>query len=387
MEQSLYIKEVPQGLVEDIKSGKFKSYLELIKHIDVEYPNFDYSTDKWDETIKNLADEGNTFAQSYYALLQINAGNYNEAFYYATEATKKNNADAYYFLSECYFQGLGVEKDLEKCNELLNKAVELGSADAEYTEGLFRFLKQGENLGRFRNYGSAIHMLTLAAKKGHPKAQMDLGYMLGFFFMDAEIRETAIVDGATPDIPKALEWLIKAAEQRNVTAMELLAEHYGNNGQTQLSNEWSYCVEMIDGISTWMAYPEESKERQQRRLKAANNGGMDAQLAMGMIYMLGKFGNEKNPQKAVEWWEKAATQGSTLALNNLGHAYSTGDLGSVDLEKAKEYFRKSSELGNEQAKEFLRKLEAGNNNGSKKKGCMGVLAIPLILGIILSYLL
>ena len=386
MEQSLYIKEVPQGLVEDIKSGKFKSYLELIDQIDVEYPNFDYSTDKWDETIKNLADGGNTFAQSYYALLQINARNYKVAIQYATEATKKNNADAYYFLCECYFQGLGVEKDLEKCNELLNKAVELGSADAEYTEGLFRFLKQGENLGRIRNYGSAVHMLTLAAKKGHPKAQMDLGYMLGFFFMDAETRETAIVDGATPDIPKALEWLIKAAEQRNVTAMELLAEHYANNGQKQLSNEWGYCVEMIDGISTWMAYPEESKERQQNRLKAANNGGMDAQLAMGMIYMLGKFSNEKNPQKAVEWWEKAAKQGSTLALNNLGHAYSTGDLGAVNTEKAKEYFKKSCELGNEQAREFLQKLE-GNNVGSNKKGCMSMLAIPLILGIIIAYFL
>ena len=386
MEQSLYIKEVPQGLVEDIKSGKFKSYLELIDQIDVEYPNFDYSTDKWDETIKNLADGGNTFAQSYYALLQINARNYKVAIQYATEAIKRNNADAYYFLCECYFQGLGVEKDLEKCNELLNKAVELGSADAEYTEGLFRFLKQGENLGRIRNYGSAVHMLTLAAKKGHPKAQMDLGYMLGFFFMDAETRETAIVDGATPDIPKALEWLIKAAEQRNVTAMELLAEHYANNGQTQLSNEWGYCVEMIDGISTWMAYPEESKERQQNRLKAANNGGMDAQLAMGMIYMLGKFCNEKNPQKAVEWWEKAAEQGSTLALNNLGHAYSTGDLGAVNTEKAKEYFKKSCELGNEQAREFLQKLE-GNNVGSNKKGCMSMLAIPLILGIIIAYFL
>ena len=386
MEQSLYIKEVPQGLVEDIKSGKFKSYLELIDQIDVEYPNFDYSTDKWDETIKNLADGGNTFAQSYYALLQINARNYKVAIQYATEAIKKNNADAYYFLCECYYQGLGVEKDLEKCNELLNKAVELGSADAEYTEGLFRFLKQGENLGRIRNYGSAVHMLTLAAKKGHPKAQMDLGYMLGFFFMDAETRETAIVDGATPDIPKALEWLIKAAEQRNVTAMELLAEHYGNNGQAQLSNEWSYCVEMIDGISTWMVYPEESKERQQNRLKAANNGGRDAQLAMGMIYMLGKFSNEKNPKKAVEWWEKAAEQGSTLALNNLGHAYSTGDLGAVNTEKAKEYFKKSCELGNEQAREFLQKLE-GNNVGSNKKGCMSMLAIPLILGIIIAYFL
>lgn len=386
MEQSLYIKEIPQGLVEDIKSGKFKSYLELINHIDVEYPNFDYSTDKWDDTIRELADGGNTFAQSYYALLQINARNYDVAIQYATEATKKNNADAYYFLCECYYQGLGVEKDLEKCNELLNKAVELGSADAEYTEGLFRFLKQGENLGRIRNYGSAVHMLTLAAKKGHPKAQMDLGYMLGFFFMDAETRETAIVDGATPDIPKALEWLIKAAEQRNVTAMELLAEHYANNGQTQLSNEWGYCVEMIDGISTWMAYPEESKERQQNRLKAANNGGMDAQLAMGMIYMLGKFSNEKNPQKAVEWWEKAAEQGSTLALNNLGHAYSTGDLGAVNTEKAKEYFKKSCELGNELAREFLQKLE-GNNVGSNKKGCMSMLVIPLILGIIIAYFL
>lgn len=386
MDRSLLYQKVPQELIEDIKSGKFNSYLELIKHIDVEYPNFNYSTDKCEETIKKLADEGNTFAQSYYALLQINAGNYDTAIKYATEATKKNNADAYYFLSECYYQGLGVEKDLEKCNELLNKAVELGSADAEYTEGLFRFLKQGENLGRLRNYGSAIQMLTLAAKKGHSKAQMDLGYMLGFFFMDAKTRDTAIVDGATPNIPKALEWLRKAAEQRNVTAMELLAEYYANNGQTQLSNQWGSCIEMIDDISTWMAYPEESDERQQNRLKVANNGGIDAQLALGMIYMLGNFDTKKNPQKAVEWWEKAAAQGSTLALNNLGHAYSSGDMGTVNTEKAKEYFKKSCELGNEQATELLMKLE-GNNNSSNKKGCMGILLIPIILSIILSCVL
>lgn len=85
----------------------------------------------------------------------------------------------------------------------------------------------------------------------------------------------------------ALEWLRKAAEQRNVTSMELLAEYYGNNDQTQLSNQWGSCIEMIDDISIWMAYPEESDERQQNRLKAANNGGIDAQLALGMIYMLG----------------------------------------------------------------------------------------------------
>ena len=92
MEQSLYIKEVPQRLVEDIKSGKFKSYLELIDHIDVEYPNFDYSTDKWDDTIRELADKGNSFAQSYYALLQINAGNYNKKIViYKKEIVKNSN--------------------------------------------------------------------------------------------------------------------------------------------------------------------------------------------------------------------------------------------------------------------------------------------------------
>ena len=215
---------------------------------------------------------------------------------------------------------------------------------------------------------------------------MDLGYMLGFFFMNAKTRDTAIVDGATPNIPEALEWLRKAAEQRNVTSMELLAEYYGNNGQTQLSNQWGSCIEMIDDISIWMAYPEESDERQQNRLKAANNGGIDAQLALGMIYMLGNFDTKKNPQKAVEWWEKAAAQGSTLALNNLGHAYSSGDIGTVNTEKAKEYFKKSCELGNEQATEFLMKLE-GNNNSSNKKGCMGILLIPIILSIILSCVL
>ena len=52
----------------------------------------------------------------------------------------------------------------------------------------------------------------------------------------------------------------------------------------------------------------------------------------------------------------------------------------------KEYFKKSCELGNEQATEFLMKLEV-NNNSSNKKGCMGILLIPIILSIILSCLL
>lgn len=90
--------------------------------------------------------------------------------------------------------------------------------------------------------------------------------------------------------------------------------------------------------------------------------------------------------KCEETIKKLADEGNTLALNNLGHAYSSGDMGTVNTEKAKEYFKKSCELGNEQATEFLMKLE-GNNNSFNKKGCMDILLIPIILSIILSCVL
>ena len=86
---------------------------------------------------------------------------------------------------------------------------------------------------------------------------------------------------------------------------------------------------------------------------------------------------------------------NTIGLESKGYMRGESELGFIYYKgigvgqhqtKAKEYFKKSCELGNEQATEFLMKLE-GNNNSSNKKGCMGILLIPIILSIILSCVL
>lgn len=48
------------------------------------------------------------------------------------QAAKINYADAVFKLARTYFDGKNKERDVEKCKELLQRAVELGNSDASY---------------------------------------------------------------------------------------------------------------------------------------------------------------------------------------------------------------------------------------------------------------
>lgn len=56
-------------------------------------------------------------------------------------------------------------------------------------------------------------------------------------------------------------------------------------------------------------------------------------------------GNEKDYQKAVEYYQKAAALGNAMALNNLGMCYEHGYGVTQDYEKAKEYYEKAIAAG------------------------------------------
>lgn len=71
----------------------------------------------------------------------------------------------------------------------------------------------------------------------------------------------------------------------------------------------------------------------------------DVQLKIGWMYHLGR-GVDKNIQKAVEWYRKAAKQGNSFAQVNLGILHANGDGVEKDYGEAVKWYRKAVEKWN-----------------------------------------
>jgi hypothetical protein len=81
-----------------------------------------------------------------------------------------------------------------------------------------------------------------------------------------------------------------------------------------------------------------------------------AQYLVGTMYVFGE-GTAVDFTEAVYWFGVAADQGHAPSLNELGIMYADGMGVEPDLEKAKEFWKKSEELGCEEAGENLKQLE------------------------------
>ena len=77
----------------------------------------------------------------------------------------------------------------------------------------------------------------------------------------------------------------------------------------------------------------------------AEQGHAQAQVNLGWCYESGTE-VEKDEQKAVEWYQKAAEQGYANAQCNLGVCYEHGTGVEKDEQKAVEWYQKAAEQGN-----------------------------------------
>lgn len=149
-----------------------------------------------------------------------------------------------------------------------------------------------------------IITLTLKAKSGEAEAQNDLGEA----YYDGK--------GVTENLPEAVKWFTRAAEQENVKA------------ENNLGNCYYY------GNGVYKDYGEAVKWY----TKAAEQGYAEAQNSLGYYYEI----NELNPKKAVEWYTKAAEQGLPMAQCNLGICYKNGDGVEKNLEEAIKWYTKAA---------------------------------------------
>lgn len=88
---------------------------------------------------------------------------------------------------------------------------------------------------------------------------------------------------------------------------------------------------------------------------AEKEDNCSAQYNVGILYRDGGKGVAKNPQKAVEWFRKAAEQGYSNAQDELGKCYARGTGIPKDMTKAVEWFAKSAEQGNMEGQNDLAK--------------------------------
>ena len=78
--------------------------------------------------------------------------------------------------------------------------------------------------------------------------------------------------------------------------------------------------------------------------KAAEQGDVDAQLALGDMYSDGR-GVEKDFKGAAKWYRKAAEQGDVGSQSELGGMYSKGEGVEQDFKEAAKWYRKAAEQG------------------------------------------
>ncbi len=74
---------------------------------------------------------------------------------------------------------------------------------------------------------------------------------------------------------------------------------------------------------------------------AARRGDADAQLNLGYMYETGQIGGMPDYAASMKWYLKAAAQGNSSAMNNIGWAYHQGLGVEPDQYKAREWFERA----------------------------------------------
>jgi hypothetical protein len=96
-------------------------------------------------------------------------------------------------------------------------------------------------------------------------------------------------------------------------------------------------------------FGQNTSERYQKLLKAAEQGDADAQVELGNCYYEGQ-GVKQDDGEGVAWIRKAAEQGLAEAQYTLGGFYEYGQGVEKDIDKAAEWYKKAADQGDDIAK-------------------------------------
>ena len=150
----------------------------------------------------------------------------------------------------------------------------------------------------------------------------------------------------------AITWCTNATEEGSSEAQYLLGTHYYRS---------MYPLSKAKFVDNPEYNPQKGFEF---LIQSANRGEVDAQLEVGKLYAIAEYQRSPGqdpPQdcsKAIEWWQKAAEQGSAAALCNIAYFSARPPFGCPweqygNYKKAYEYWEKAAALGYKPAQDEL----------------------------------
>jgi len=238
-------------------------------------------------------------------------------------------------------------------NEIKSKA-RSGDSNAQYL--LSQLLKTGKGLEK--NLESYKKWLEDAAKNGNNKAMKELGdcYAKGYAVATEEMA--------------AISWYRKAIEAGNVEAnfkmAKILLTGLKDTGEEELPEDLKEAESLLrtaanEGVvdaqyELGLLFQIKAKgltkdfiESERWLLKASKNDHLNAQNALGYLYAFGSEDGKvkENQEEAMKWWSSAAEKNHAEAQYNLGVAYAR---------KAIDNWTKSSKLGDQKSRYMLNQI-------------------------------
>lgn len=242
-----------------------------------------------------------------------------KAFRHYQKVAEQGDKEAQYHLGMMYLQGkVEGAVNLPKAQEWLEK-----SAAQNYLHALYQ-------LGEMYHKGPLV--VEVAKAFGYHLKAAELGaarsqYLVGFWYGNG--------NGGQKDDAKSLEWLLKSIAQGHVPACQHLAQKY-EQGQgvpknsaiafqyRKIAAERNNRQEQFLVAQYYEGVLKDEKEALKWYRKASNSSG-SASLAIGRFYEEGLGGLAKDPAKAFEAYQKAASQGVMNAQYRVAKCYETGD--------------------------------------------------------------
>lgn len=178
------------------------------------------------------AEQGNAEAQNslgyYYEIDELNP---KKAVEWYTKAAEQGLPRAQCNLGVCYENGNGVEKNLEEAVKLYTKAANQGYARAQY----YLALSYDKGEGVAKNDSEAMKWYLKAVKNNSPEA----AYYYGGMLLEGNKQK-----GITKNIPEGVKYLRKAADLKNLDAINSLVGAY----YSKMTGENDF------GISKYLSY-------------------------------------------------------------------------------------------------------------------------------------
>lgn len=178
--------------------------------------------------------------------------------------------------------------------------------------------------GTTRNLREAMHWWRIAAQGGNADAQAHLG-------------EALLAEG---DSDQGIAWLRDAADRGVVQARKDLARLYGkatlsdadlHRGESELAalGERLDSAGMKAIFAAWRTVELSAPALQSADalISRAKDGDPVAEYQLGMRYLDGAWGVERDHQQAMIWLQRSAAAGNPVAVKTLSEIRRTGDSG------------------------------------------------------------